>query len=237
MLYVFAGDIVKAKKRGRELASALLKKKPDASLFELNSESWNEAVFQEYLGGIGLFEKKYIVLMHELSTNKETKDFFLDYLKELKGSDNVFILIEGELTKKEQTPLEKHAEKVQMFDVEEKAAKKEFNIFSLTDAIGRRDRIAAWTIFTQAQMAGVEAEQIHGMIAWQLKATALAYTAKDAKEAGLNPFVFSKAASAAKKYSKEEVAALYTKLIQDYHNSRRGIIDFSLATEQFLLGL
>ncbi|MBI5126304.1 MAG: hypothetical protein HZA80_00865 [Candidatus Taylorbacteria bacterium] len=237
MLYVFCGDIVKAKKKARELAKVLLTKKPDASLFELTPDSWNEAAFQEYLGGQGLFEKKYIVLMHELASHKQTKDFFLDNLKELKASENVFVLVEGELTKKDQAPLEKNAEKLQSFDVSEKINKKEFNIFALTDAIGRRDAIAAWTIFTQAQMAGMEAEQIHGMIAWQLKAMALAQVSKDAKSSGLNPFVFTKAVAAAKKYSQEEVVSLYNKLIRDYHNSRRGMIDFSLATEQFLLSL
>lgn len=239
MLYfLYGGDKDKARSKAHGLVETLLKKKPDASFFKLTLENWSEAHFEEYIGGQGLFENKYVVLADGLFENKEVKEFIVKRLKDLKESQNIFIFREGELDKASLTKIEKNAEKVQeLVLANEPRKKEEFNVFSLTDAFGRRDRKNLWILYNQAKNANVEDEQIHGILFWQVKNMLLASKVKSANDAGLSPFVFSKAQGFSKNFSAEELEKKSADLIELYHDARRGIHDFSLSLERFILSI
>jgi len=46
---------------------------------------------------------------------------------------------------------------------------------------------------------------------------------------------FNKSASFAKKFSRRELEHISSGLVSLYHDSRRGIVDFEIALEQFVL--
>lgn len=238
MLYVLHGsDIEKGKDKLRELAQNLQSKKPDASFFRIDDESFDTSQLSELMEGQGLFENKYIVVFDRVFANAEAKEVVLKNLVSIADSQNIFILFEGKLDKKTITRLEKRAEKIQVFEGKEKEKKEDFNIFALTDALGRRDRKNLWVLYRKAKQKGIPDEEIHGILFWQVKSMLLADGAKNSDDAGLNPFVYRKSLQFLKNYTEAEVKKLSSSLVSLSHDARRGLHEFDIALERFILGV
>jgi DNA polymerase III delta subunit len=238
MIYLLYGsDTDKARAKLHELVATLIKKKPDASHERMNDETFDAGHLEELIGSMGLFSQKAIIEMITVFRNKEAKEAVLDRIKDIATSDNVFVFLEGELTKADLTKFEKNAEKVQEFELKTIGEKKkeDFKLFSLTDALGNRDKKQLWVLYTKATLHDISAEEIHGMLFWQVKAMLLAGSSKSAGEAGLNPYVFQKTRGFLSHYSEQEIKTISSKLISIYHNARRGITDFDVALEKFIL--
>jgi len=237
MLYIFYGtDHKKSGDKARMLVDSLRTKKPDASYVEINSENWNPSLIEENVGGQGLFSNKYIVFLNRVATEEDRVEKMVEMMKDMQESTNIFIVSEGKANAELKKAFEKYGEKVVVTDEVEKSVKKEFNIFSLADAIGNRDRFKAWSIYREAVGNGLESESILGTIFWQLKSMILASEAKSASEAGLNPFVFSKAKKGCGNYKEGELKVLLKKFLELYHDGHRGIVNLELGIEKMLLG-
>ncbi|MCB9806067.1 hypothetical protein H6775_02815 [Candidatus Nomurabacteria bacterium] len=236
MLYFTHGtDTQKSIEKTQTLIDSLLAKKPNASLFKLTTENWDLASFQEFLAGQALFENKYIVYISRILEDSEISNIVLDSVKDLQESENIFIWLEGKVDAKSLKQIEKYAEKVQYFEEKEvRTVKSEFNIFSLGEALGNRDKKKLWLLFNEAKEYFV-IEEIHGTLFWQVKSMLLALRAKSADEAGMKSFPFSKAKGFNKNYSEKEVYNLSAKLIDIHNQARRGIHDFDIALERFCL--
>lgn len=238
MLYIFYGtDNKKVIDKARTLVDSLRAKKPDASFIEINSENWNPSIIEEHVGGQGLFSNKYIVYINRVGNEEEKVDKMIEMMGVMKESSNIFIISEGKVNAGLKKAFEKYGEKVVVLDEAEKVAKKEFNIFSLADAIGNRDKFRAWSIYREAVSNGLESESILGTIFWQLKSMVVARDAKTAGEAGLNPFVFSKAKKGCTLYKEGELNKLLEQTIVLYHDGHRGLVDLELGIERLMLGL
>ncbi len=238
MLYLFYGkDKDSVREKASALVQSLLKKKPDAELFRIDSENFNEAKLQELSAGQGLFNNSYIVEVVSLFENKEAKEIFLDRLDEVGASPNVFVMVEEELDKKALLSITNVAEKVQLFESKEGKGKPDFDIFSLTDAFGKRDKKSLWVLFQKAVAGGAVPEEIHGILFWQLKSMLVASTAKTAGEAGVAPYTFSKSKSFLKNYKEDELKQLSSSFVHMYHDAHRGIHNFEIALERLILTL
>src|SRR3989344_3580732 len=100
MLYLLHGqNFKKSREKLHSMTDSLLKKKPDASFFKLDSSNFSESQLDEFIGGQGLFEQKYIVQVDGLLIDTKSQDFIKDRIKEISESDNIFIFIENELSK------------------------------------------------------------------------------------------------------------------------------------------
>lgn len=228
MIYIFYGD--KTLSKFTNLIDKLLIKKPDASVFKINSESFKEDQLEELIGGQGLFEKKYVVSLNGVLKEES----ILSSLKEIKESENIFVFWEEEIDKKTLKKLEKYAEKIQ--GSEGKLEKREnFNMFSLSDAFGRRDRKQLWVLYQKALNEDVRPEEVHGIFFWQAKSMTLAQSTNSPEEANMKSFPYNKAKGFSKNFSGEELNSTLTKLVSIYHDSRRGIHDFDIALERFVL--
>jgi len=238
MIYLLYGeDKVKARGKMHALVDSLCAKKPDASLFKMDREHFSGAQLEEFILGAGLFEQKYVVVLDNVFEDKEAKELVIKKMKDIGASENIFIILESKLDKKTVTRIEKYSEKAQEF-VEKKSVKKEeFNVFALSDAIGRRDRKKAWVLFQQAVAHGLAVENIHGTIFWGVKSMLLASDAKTAKEAGLNPYVFSKSMSFARNFENDELKNISSRLVSIYHNAHRGGMELGVALELFILSV
>ncbi len=237
MLYFFYGtDTDKARERAGALTAALQKKRPEAELFRLDAERWSEATLDELIGGQGLFSKNYLVILSHLFQNPDAEEVLPKKLSEIADSPNVFVMLEGRMEKKLLLAITEAAEKVVLHDKKEEKREK-FNIFSLTDAFGRRDKRQLWVLFQQAVADGAVCEEIHGILFWQLKSMLLAHRCRSAEEAKVKPFVWSKAKAFAKQWSEDELAALSAQFVALYHDAHRGIHDFEVALERMILAL
>lgn len=236
MLYIIYGNNRdKTRDKTRHLLDTLRKKKPDASFFAMNDETWSSEKVREYALSQGLFENKYIVHFDSVTAKKEIKEELVDLLEDIQQSSNVFVMREGELDKVTLKKLEKHSEKIEEHSKEELKKKPEFNIFALGDALGRRDKKSLWTLYRKAIAGGLEPEQIHGTIWWQLKSILITYTARTPAESGLNPFVHTKAKGFAQNFSEDELKKSADRLIAAYHDARRGKGELELLLEKWIL--
>lgn len=238
MLYLLYGsDTDKARAKARELLETLQKKKPDAAVFRIEPEKWGEVHLEEFIGGQGLFEKKLLIFADRLFENEEAEAAIEKNLKEVAKSDNIFIFLEQKVAKPLLLEITEVAEKVQAFESKEAKKKPDFNVFSLTDAFGRRDKKKLWVLYQRALQTDAVPEEIHGILFWQVKSMLLASGAKAATEAGVAPFVFTKAKSFLKNYSVAELQNLSSVLVRMYHDAHRGVHDFEVALERFVLTL
>lgn len=225
MIYFFHGtDTEKVRIKANELADSLRKKKPDASFFKMSSENFDIVTLQEYIGGQGLFSNKYIVLLDRLCDDKEVKDQFITLLKEIKESENIFIIFEGKIDKATTTKIKKNAEKTATFDLSEKEerevkAKKEegLNIFEIANALGEKNKKHLWIIYRQLIEEGNAPEEIHGVLFWKAKTMLLG--------------------GGTHTWSDDELSKLIDDLITIYHESRRGTHELETGLEALLVGI
>lgn len=235
MLYILHGtDTAKVRAKVHSLIDTLQKKRPDAELFYIGSESFSEEGLKELVQSQGLFSPKYIVVLSRVFENKNAKQQVLDRAAQLGEAEHVFLLIEEVLDAKELKVLEKHAAQVVAYDAVKKE-KQSFNTFALADALGQRDKKKLWLLYTQAKESGVADEEIHSVLWWQMKSIILAHGVTTASEAGLKSFVFSKAKRFAANFSKDEANKTLTDLVTMYHESRRGKHDLGTALEVWIL--
>jgi len=209
MLYILHGkDKESLKKKSKSLVSGLQKKRPDAEVFTLTSETFGEGKFNELLSSQGLFSTRYIVVLSNVFENSEAREIILKEAKKLKESENIVILIEQSFKKADEKKLFKYAEDVQEFVSKVEKKKEEYKPFGLTDALGKRDKKALWTQFHEALMNNQPAEQVFSVLFWQIKSMIVASKTKSAKEADMKPFVYNKSKSFAKNYSEDELLKL-----------------------------
>jgi len=237
MIYLLhGGDVDKAREKLHVLLESLLTKRPDASLFKFDQDSFSESKLDELVGGRGLFEGRFLVTLDRVFENKEAKEYVLSMLKNFKESDNIFIILEEKLDKKTLTRLERVVEKGQEFKESETPKKHpDFNVFSLTDAFASRDRKKAWTLYRRALSHGMTPEELVGILFWQTKTMLLAGNSKSASAANLNPFVYKKSLSFSKHFKEGELEKISSDLVGFYHDGRRGLGELSVSLEKYLL--
>jgi len=240
--FLYGEDKEKARKKAHEVIDGLVKKRPKASFFRVDSENFNIGKMEEFIGGQGLFDNKQIVFLDNILEDKEIKEAVLDKIKEIKESPNAFVFLEKKADKATLGKMEKSAEKVQEFKVAGNAgfagkSAGRFDVFSLTDFFGRRDKKNLWALYQEALSQNISPEEINGILFWQLKSMLVASLSKDVSESGLKPYVFQKSKNFAQNYSEDEMKKMSSSLVSIYHDSRRGIHDFDIALERFILSL
>lgn len=236
MLYFLHGtDTIKSFEKSQKLVEVMLGKKPDASVFKLTSDQWNDAILQELVAGQGLFEQKYIVTLSHLLEDVQIVDSVLGMLKYIADSENIFIWTEGKVDSKVLQKIEKHAHKTEVHNAKEKPSQAEVTAFPLTDAIGARDKKKAWILFSNLTKK-IPVEEIHGVVVWFFKSMVLSVKAS-AGDSGMKPFVYSKSKKFAQNFKIEELETLYFKLISMSHNARRGKGILFVELEKFILEL
>lgn len=239
MYYLFHGtDTDKVREKARVLFDSLRFKKPDASFGELDTEEVTAEKIEELVGGSGLFENKCVVLTKNIFSNTISREIAEKFINEIAESPNIFIIAETALTKALSKKLEKRSEKTLAIDSSgDKKEQKEENIFSIADAFGRRDKKLLWMKLNEAFDNGVPTEELHGIIFWQLKSMIIASKTKDATEAGLNPYVFSKSKTFAKNFKEKELEKITNELVKIYHEAHRGKLNFNIALEKLALDI
>lgn len=238
MIYLMHGtDMEKAREKTRALTDALQKKKPDALFYRITTGNFIENPIASLVAGQGLFASKYIVFYDNIFESKDAKEEIVESLKDIKESENIFIFLEKDIDKKTLDKMAKHAEKVQEYTASEKAKKKEYNPFAISDALLSKDKRSLWMLLLEAKKKGNAAEEIHGIIWWQVKSLKLAMVSKDAKEAELSPFVYGKAKAASAGFKSEQVDDMLSDLVAMYHDAHRGEKDLWLEMERWGLSL
>ena len=231
MLYVFHGqDNEKVNARYRRALDGLLKKNLEVEVFYFDAENFDFSKAEELMTSRDLFQRKQIAVFRGCLKDIAVSGFILGRLKELSASENIFIFIEGKLTKDLQGKFSKAGGKTEEISGEAEE-KRGFNPFSLADALGRRDKKEAWVLLQKVKNTGMAPEEIHGMIFWQFKNIALAKE-YGARIPGVAPYPARKAADYAKKFTGEEIKEKLGEIVRIYHDARSGGMELDLAVEK-----
>jgi len=121
--------------------------------------------------------------------------------------------------------------------------KNKYNPFAICDAVAEKNNIRAWILFQQALMNGIDAEEIFWKIWWQIKSLLMIKNLLNVrgvnleKETGLHPFVIKKNLSAIHNFGEGELQDYSFHLVKLYHDTRKGLEEFSLGLEKFLLNI
>ena len=236
MIYFLYGDSAKIFSKANQLIDVLIKKNPEATFLKIDQENFNQYDINELIGGQSLFIKKQIIYLKRLIEDKEAGEEFVKRIKEIKESENIFVIAEEKLNKKEFNKIEKNSEKVQIFEETKEVNKQEKNIFVLTDMLGNRDSKNLWVLY-QEFIKYVRPEEIHGILWWQIKSMISVSKSKDVVESGLKPFVYNKNKRFNNNFSDQELEEKADELINMAHESRRSGLGLELALEKFILNI
>lgn len=236
MLYLFYGtDRNKALKSALNIIEKKVAEKKDALVFKIDSGNISKELLIEMCTAQGLFEQKYIVHIKDVCDEENSREILFSFLKDFKESENIFILTEGDLNKKEFTKIEKFADKVWESVGKKKEEFKE-NIFTITNYLLARDKKNLWIEFQKLKHT-FAIEEIHGTLFWAFKNILIASKTKSAAESGLKPFVYSNAKRASEKFSQEELDEKFWHLTKLLGDSRRGEGELEVLVEGWVLGL
>ncbi len=232
--FLYGTDTHKARRKLHELLKLAKDKRPEAELFKITSENWSEGQFDELLIARGLFEQKYTVVLDSLFERKEIKEYVLERLQNLAESEQIFLMLESKVDSATIKKIEKQAKQVQEFEKKEDK-KPAVNIFSITDGLVKKDKKRLWISFTDLLSQGVEAEELHGILFWQVKNMILAAKTKNAKDSGLSPFAYTNALSGSRNYKVDELTKLSSELVEMTHAVRQGKGDMDMMLEKWIL--
>lgn len=234
MIYLITGSDFDKRKKAFE---SLLKRFSKMETIIFDDQSFDYQDIENYLNIDQLFGGQNLFILEHVLTNPNQKDLILENLKKFKESGHIFIIVESELKALDLKKIEKLAEESLVFN-KTKEVKKDFNIFSLTDVYGKRDKKNSWVMYQKALRKNVEPIEVANILIWNLKNMILVKDRKNAsdeiKKTKLNPFVFKKSLSFSGNFSKEELNNNLIDLVSIYHEDRRGS-DLKSDLESFIL--
>ncbi len=184
----------------------------------------------------GLFGEVSIFIFDGVLEKKEDQEIVARTVSLLAESPNHFLVFEPVLVKEFADEARQGAKEMIDCSVKKIDERPAFNIFSLGDALGERNKKELWVRYQQAVLFGLESEEICNTLFWTVKNMAIMKSSPKGTT-DLNPFVAQKSRSFAKNYEAQELAELSRALMTLYHEGHRGGESMSIALERFILRL
>lgn len=197
MLFVFTGsDYKKSSHEAQALIAGLQKKQPDAELVRMQPHTADqlERDLLSLANDQGLFFTKSLVSIQRLFPDNEMEAIMTKILPSLQQSPSIFVWTEPDLGAVWIKKLAQNEVVVKEFGAKTKADKP--NMFSVSEALLNFDQKKLWLKIKEAQGEGVSAENVFGILFWQLKTLVLAKTYPDPESAGLKRYSYQKARQA-----------------------------------------
>lgn len=232
---IYGKDREKGRARFRGLRDTLIKECGEEHVV-LEGEISKE-VLHSFAATQGLFGGTTLHTFDCVFDKKTEQEALLEHANELRLSPNLFLVFEPELDKKIAEEIKETKAEVEEFAGKKIDTRPEFNIFSLGDALGKRNKKELWVLYQEALRAGLSSEEISGTLFWAVKNLALMKNAKTGDDAGMSPFVAKKTRDFVKNYSEEEIKKLSHALVTLYHEDHRGGEPMDIALERFILSL
>ncbi len=229
MIYVFEGNRNLFRKKVKEICEnscdQCKKVYFSFSFNEVKDDFFSSLNFQE-----SLFSEIYCYSFFQSFPLLFEKKFF----EEAFSSHHFFFFFEEKLSEEKKDFLKKKNIPFSFLGMQKKKKKEySYNIFSLADAIGMRDRKKAWLLFHEARTHGISPEEIHRIFFWIVK-NMIIISFGEGKN--MKSFVRNKSLSFSKKYSPSELLSLIKKLEQIFHERKKNI-SLSEEIERLLLSL
>ena len=207
-----------------------------ANVETVHEGSVSGEVLDEAVSTRGLFGEKTLYVLDGILEKKGDQEILASRAEALALSPNYFLIFEPTFTKDLAGEISAHATESLEYVAPKADTRPAFNIFSLGDALGNRNKKDLWVLYQQAVATGLGDEEVCGTLLWSVKNMALMKN-EGAGDAGLNPFVAKKSRSFARNYTSDEIVGLSRKLVILYHEAHRGGEPMNIALERFILAL
>ncbi len=233
MLQVFYGnDTIKVRQAAFTFVEPLEDKGATVEL--IDSDTWQSGMLRDAAGATSLFGGETVYLIDTPSSSADFNTECIDVLEVLATSSTQFVVIEGALLAAAKKQWAKHAAEMTEYKA---AAGERFNSFAIADALAKKDKKSLWLIYQEAVAAGQSAEELIGILWWQLKSLRLAKLTSSASEAGMKDFPYNKAKRALSTFKDGELESLSLSLLTLYHDGHGGVVDINEGLERWLLKL
>lgn len=233
MLYLYYGnDTVTVREKAHAFVAT--QESEGLTVERIDADTYIEGVFADVTGATSLFGGSTLYVVDTPSQKKEIYEDVMEHLAQFAESGNTFVVIEAALLAPQKKKFEKHAAALKEY---KKQADARFDVFRLAELLGKKDKKNLWLHLSRAQAAGIPAEEIIGILWWQLKSCRLAKNTQSAAEAGMKDFPYNKARQSLSSFKEGELEALSEKLLQVYHDGHLGTRDIDVALERFVLTL
>lgn len=232
MLYVHYGtdtDTVRA----AALARASSYSDGGREIVRLEPDAYEPGQIYSALEAVSLFGEPPVYIIDTPSQDPELWSECVAAAPALAASDRIFIIIEQALLAEQKKKLSAAATEM----IEAKVSAARFNTFAIADALLEKDKKQLWIRLQAALRADVSAEEIIGVLWWQIKMLLLAARTDGPDAAGVKPYPYQKASRALRTFRPGEVEGLAQSLLAVYHDGHAGRRDISVALERFVLEL
>lgn len=232
MLYVYYGSGEEAVRAAAYAKLGALRAETTSEISRLEPDTYEAGQVANASQGVALFGGPQVYLIDTPSVREE---FFAEVTAEaaaLAASIHHFVVIEGTLLAAQKKSLAEAAHEMAEYKSESKGR---FDTFTMADALAKKDKRTLWILLQDAVREGLPAEEIIGVLWWQLKTMRLALLTTTAAEAGVKDFPYNKAKRSLANFKPGELAALSHALLLLYHDGHSGKCDINLALEEWVL--
>ncbi len=204
-----------------------------ASVIKITNETYQQGLLSQCSGQQSLFGGDMVVVCSFATIPVGFLEEYQALASSIAEATMPLYLVLTAMNAAEKKVLTPHAREVLLF--ERKETLDQFNNFALADAFLARDRRRLWLLLQAARRASVPAEEIIGVLWWQIKLVRLAAQTATAAEAGVKEYPYKKAKQALRSFPLPEVEQSARRLLTLYHDARRGRVDLDLALESWVL--
>jgi len=230
MLYLYFGTDT-TKVRSKALATAT---EVGQSVLRFEADTFVPGSLREAVQSTPLFGDAVTYVIDTPSTNPDLWAEMVALISEQNTTSNTFIIIDDSLTAAQQKQITPYAAGVEEY---KKNTVAPFNTFALADALANRDKKTLWILLVESMKRGQSAEEIIGVLWWQLKALRVAAVTRSAAEADMKEYPYTKAKRALTLFHTNELESLSLQLLAVYHQGHSGEKDIWLGLEEWVLGV
>lgn len=231
MLWVFYGsDQILVRKKAYKFIDSVIKE--NQTVVKIDSDEYESGQLLSLSSSAVLFGLSPIYLIDTPSLNTDFYKEILEQLDALSTTSDNFVIVEKELNAADKKIFTKFANEITEY---KKVSETKFNPFALAEALARKDKRLLWVLLNEAKRNNLPAEEIIGILWWQLKTLRLAMLTNSAEEAGVKDFPYKKAKQALRDFKEGEIENLSFKLLNLYHEGHAGKCDINLALEEWVL--
>ncbi len=166
MIYLFAGDDFKTKRKAYEDFIKSVEKETET--FFISRNNFSNMQLESFYSGSGLFFAKSVVFLEDILGQEEHRDFVLGKLELISSSANDFVFFEGKLNKPILDDFKKARAELNIFELP-KEKKEKYDNFILAYDLEARNKFSLWLHFREAMDVGVGMEELVGVLFWKAK--------------------------------------------------------------------
>jgi DNA polymerase III delta subunit len=237
MFYLIAGnDTARSSVYLKQLINSF-KETEELADFSFDQENFSVSRFNELLKTTPLFSGNTVVVIRRVLADELIRNYFLENIKKISESENIFIFWEDEEVDKNcLKSFEREAVGIKQFNLVSVGQfvgggqKKE--LFKIADLIALKEKEKAWCSYQEALLKGIPAEDIFKVIFWQIKVLLLI---KKDKNPGLHPFVLRKNKRNSALFETSKLKKFSSDLVELYHKFRSGQTELEFGLEKFIL--